>query len=121
MSVTSSVDMDKLSEKIETDINDNDNFKKILELEKQKKKQKKEKKLDKINEDKLKPSKVNFKNCLKEFILLFVLFVIIVNENFDNLLFKIPLDLIQNNDLVLLGLKGILISSIFVITKFIVI
>ena len=127
----SSVDINELANKItkeiseSNDIQEND-FKKIIELEKLNKKLKKQKlketNIESESEKKeVVPKKKNFfystiinlKKILIETIILIILFIIVNHKQFEKIINYIPLECFKTNDIINLLLKGSILSIIY--------
>ena len=108
--------MEQLSDKLETILshdesnNDSDNFKKILELEKEKEKKEKKEKKNKKN--------IVKKYNIKEISLLLFLSIILNNNHFDNLLEKIPN---LTNEYLIIIIKSLIFTFIYFFTKIIIV
>ena len=110
--------MEQLSEQIEESIRsyennnseDYDNFNKLIELEKNKK----------LEEDKNKnKNKNNVKKYnIKEIVLLFFLSIILNNNYFEQLIKKISN---LTNEYIIIAIKSIIFTIIFISTKFIIV
>tara|TARA_B100000575_G_C23137246_1_gene660956 strand:+ start:1810 stop:2148 length:339 start_codon:yes stop_codon:yes gene_type:complete len=112
--------MEQLSEQIEESIRshennnseDYDNFNKLIELEKNKK----------LEEDKDKNKNKNKNNVkkynIKEIVLLFFLSIILNNNYFEQLIKKISN---LTNEYIIIAIKSIIFTIIFISTKFIIV
>ena len=126
----SSIDINELAKKITKEISEHseskneikdEDFQKLIELEKLNKKLKKslEEKVEKNEETKTSKkiffynSLINLKIILIESLILIILFVLINHEQFNKIINFIPIECLKNNNIINLLFKGSVLSLIF--------
>jgi hypothetical protein len=119
-----SINIQELTEKIANQIKnssnkdsskdiDENNFEKLIELERLNKKMNREK--ENTNSEIVITS--NFKKCLKEPFIIFILFILLSHTNFTNLITNIPIACIKDNQILQIIIKGMIMSFLFFFTK----
>lgn len=134
----SSIDINELAKKITKEISEHseskneikdEDFQKLIELEKLNKKLKKkslEEKVEKNEETKTSKknffynSLINLKIILIESLILIILFVLINHEQFNKIINFIPIECLKNNNIINLLFKGSVLSLIFRLLSIIV-
>jgi len=121
--MTNSINIQELTEKIANEIQnsstkntqniDEKNFEKLIELEKLNKKIKQDTNDSKESND----YTSNIKDNLKEPILILILFIVLSHSSCTNLINKIPITCIKDNNIIQIIMKGFIMAILFFFTK----
>ena len=101
----------KVEEDVSIDTEEKNNFENLRKLEKL------NKKITKKNIP-VEEKKLNWKDYLKESILIFILFIILNHSHITNMFNYIPLDILKDNNILQLILRGVLMIISYYLFKF---